>query len=185
MDIRGSTKISKLKLVQNIEQTTTASLFSELLEDTRAVISKNTIATLGFDQDIGIIYQGVRFNPKCVKPLSDGGTYLPMHKSMSGEFSAYLTKHRDTLNAFSVVRNMLLKSVTIAFSFNDMAKLTTLPLSIIEDSAVNCGLVTSTLNSTMRISEDDIKAFQITHNKAVNAIEYYSTFTQLFGDIEV
>lgn len=180
MSIKLISKQSKLNLVKKIEESLTSTLFAELVEDTTKVAGNNALATLGVQETIGIIYQGIRYHPTEIKPLGDLGTYLPMNKSMSAEFSAYLTKHRDTLNAFSIVRNMLLKATSTANSVNELIALTTLPSTVIHDA------LSSTIYSTPKqvLSEDEIASFRVTHKKAIDAIEYYATFTQLFGDIE-
>lgn len=180
MSIKSISKQAKLNLVKKIEETLTATLFAELVEDTTKVAGDNALATLGIQETIGIIYQGIRYHPTEIKPLGDLGTYLPMNKSMSADFSKYLTKHRDTLNAFSIVRNMLLKAVATANTPNELIKLTTLPRTVIDEA------LTSTQYPPPKhsLSQEDIDSFKITHKKAIDAIEYYATFTQLFGDIE-
>jgi hypothetical protein len=175
MNIKELSKASKQYLVAEIEQHLYPVLFPELLQDVKAATGLNAEATLGFAQEIGTVVAGVRYHPVLIKPLDPTkGTYLPLHKTQMSMFGEFLTKHRDTIAAFSTVRNMLLKATTVARSYGDLCRLTTIPMDTLRDR--------TDLQYTLSLSE--IGEFQSDHKKAIDSVAYYTTYSHLFGDIQ-
>lgn len=175
MNIKELSKASKQALVSEIEHHLYPVIFPELLQDVKAATGLNAEATLGFAQEIGTVVAGVRYHPITIKPIDPTkGTYLPLHKSQMAKFGAFLTKHRDTIAAFSTVRNMLLKATTVARTYGDLCKLTTIPEETLQDR-VDLGVT---------LSLTEVVEFKADHKKAIDAVEYYTTYSHLFGDIQ-
>lgn len=175
MNINEYSKQSKLNLVAQVEDKLYSLLFPELVQDVKAATGLNAEATLGFAQEIGTVVAGVRYHPITIKPLDPTkGTYLPLHKTQMAQFGKFLTKHRDTIAAFSNVRNMLLKATTVAATFGDFCALT----------ALNTDLLPDFLDTKVTLTSAQIEDFKADHGKALYAVGYYTTFSALFGDIE-
>lgn len=174
MHINEMSKASKQQWVIELESHLYPIIFPELLQDVKAATGLNAEATLGFAQEIGTVVSGVRYHPVTIKPIDPTkGTYLPLHKTQMTKFGAFLAKHRDTIAAFSTVRNMLLKATTVARTYGDICKLTTIPLDTLDQDDTRVTLALSV-----------IEEFQADHKKAIDHIQFYSTYSKLFGDIE-
>lgn len=180
MSIKELSLQGKHMIIYRIERNLNTHLYPEMFRALSEVINKNTFTTLGLnDENMPLIVKGVVYDPVLVKPLQHlSKTTLPLHKSVAGEFAEFLSTYRKDLNAFALFRNMLIKAVAVANNEYDICVLTTIPASLV--------LSENALQVPSRfITEEVVKEFKDRHSKSIELVQYYSTFTQLFGDIDL
>ena len=178
MNIRTTNLETKHRIILNIESKLNKHLYPEMYQSLQEVIHRNTEITLGFaDSSMPLITKGVVYCPGYVKPLAHlTRQTLPLHKEVAAAFAEFLAKYRKELNAFACFRNMLIKAVAIAANLTDISVLTTIPVKMFSDD---------TPESVSRfMTETVISEFKQKHSKSIELVQYYSTFIQMFGDIE-
>lgn len=180
MSIKSFNLNQKHNLIYSIERNLNNQLYPEMCEKLKAVINLNTVTSLGFeDNRMSLITKGVVYDPQVIRPLAHLlKASLPLHKSCAKEFSEVLNEYRKDINTFASFRNMLIKAVAIADNLYDIAQLTTIPLSSITTNPDETPKVLS-----RGMTEEVIQEFKTKHTKSIELVEYYATYTQLFGDI--
>ena len=179
MSIKSYTLSTKHSLIYKIEQNLNNNLYPEMCKSLKDIITKNTVTHLGFeDTRMGLMSKGVSYYPDIVKSLSHlDKPCLSLHKSTAAEFADFLKTYRGELVNFALFRNMLIKAVSIADNTYDIAVLTTIPFNVIDPS----GTVQTT---SYGITPEVLSTFKTNHKKSIELVEYYSTFSKLFGDIQ-
>ena len=180
MSIKQLPLHSKHMIIYRIERNLNTHLYPEMFQALSEVINKNTFTTLGLHDDkMPLMCKGVVYDPVLVKPLQHlSRTTLPLHKTVAGEFAQFLSTYRKDLNAFALFRNMLIKAVAIADQEYDICVLTTIPESLVLSD-------TASKSTSRLITDEVINEFKTNHAKSIDLVQYYSTFTQLFGDIDL